>query len=365
MLQHRLCASRAFAPLRVGVQSPNAGQGSISIPLPEGYSSFTIVYGQACYAADARVVVQLNGVEHSYLDSTCAAGTGAGCYTYPPPDSCIDAYTGSYAAGDTLELRETGTSIGYIISVALDAVPLPPPSSPSPPSLAPFVIDNLDIINTQNVTLGAELPVVPDGSVLTEVTGTVNITENQQLESLGTALGDIEDIGLSLEITDNPALETIDTFNVLASVGNSINIVVNAALTSISGFGSLETVGSFVQIVQNTNLLTITGFPELVGITGANGLEIFSNAALTSVSGFGSLETSGDVTIGNNPLLTSIVGLGNLTTVNGNLDIQANAVLPNLDELTSLTAVGGDCIVSPPNLLTNAPQNVRTACGLP
>ena len=36
---------------------------------------------------------------------TVAAGTGAGCYTYPPPDACIRTYTGYYGAGDTLELR--------------------------------------------------------------------------------------------------------------------------------------------------------------------------------------------------------------------------------------------------------------------
>ena len=44
---------------------------------------------------------------------------GAGCYTYPPPDACIRTYTGYYGAGDTLELRETGTSIGWLKRVSL------------------------------------------------------------------------------------------------------------------------------------------------------------------------------------------------------------------------------------------------------
>ena len=64
------------------------------------------------------------------------------------------------------------------------------------------------------------------------------------------------------------------------------------------------------------------------------------------------------------PLLTSIAGLGSLTTVNGNLQLEDLDNLPNLNELTSLETVTGDCTINPPSLLDSAPQNVREACGV-
>ena len=155
---------------------------------------------------------------------------------------------------------------------------------------------------------------MPDGSVLTNVTGFVDIDDNQLLESLGTVFDGIEEIGNSLTIGFNPALETIDTFNVLASVSSTFQIVLNGALTSITGFQSLETVGG--------------------------------------------------VTIFNNRLLTSIAGLGNLRTVGGDLILSGLDNLPNLNELTSLETVTGDCTINPPSLLDSAPQNVREACGV-
>ena len=156
---------------------------------------------------------------------------------------------------------------------------------------------------------------VPDGSVLTAVVGDVDISDNLLLESLGTDLDGLATIGNSVLLDNNPALETIDTFNELAS---------------------LPRTGAF--------------------------LLIRSNNALTSITGFQSLETvDDDVTISNNPLLTSIAGLGNLTTVNGDLDLFSTG-LSSLAELTSLTTVTGTCSIEL-SLLATAPQNVQDACG--
>ena len=100
----------------------NNSEGFISIPLPEGYSTYTIEYGLSCFRDDTGVAVKLNGVELDSINSTCAADRPANapdCFEYPPPANCQTTYTGSYSPGDVLELCETGTSVAVIDSVKL------------------------------------------------------------------------------------------------------------------------------------------------------------------------------------------------------------------------------------------------------
>ena len=85
----------------------NNSEGFISIPLPEGYSTYTIEYGLSCFRDDTGVAVKLNGVELDSINSTCAADRPANapdCFEYPPPANCQTTYTGSYSPGDVLEL---------------------------------------------------------------------------------------------------------------------------------------------------------------------------------------------------------------------------------------------------------------------
>eukprot|EP00964_Phaeocystis_antarctica_P121327 scaffold84995_cov60-Phaeocystis_antarctica.AAC.1 len=91
---------------------------SISIPLPTGYSDFTIEYGQSCYSyAGASVNIQLNGVVVSSVDNTCAAGTS--CYVYPPVESCLRTFSMKYSPGDVLTISEVGVSIAYIKTIKM------------------------------------------------------------------------------------------------------------------------------------------------------------------------------------------------------------------------------------------------------
>ena len=193
------------------------------------------------------------------------------------------------------------------------------------------------IDNTQNVTL--ELPLVPDGFVLTEVTGTVRIQNNPSLTDFGNAFQSLEAIGGALQVLDNPLLGSIDTFDALASLDGPVGFVVqrNGALTSIAGFNLLESVAGF--------------------------FDVQDNGLLTELGGFASLTTiSGDITVqGAN--LTSIEGLGSLTDALSELDILEPNGLSDLDQLTSLANVVGDCSIQPASLLAGAPANVQSACG--
>ena len=104
------------------------GDGRISIPLPTGFSMFTITYGQSCYALGSGVQLKLNGAVVDWITSYCAWNTPNkdACYVYPPDQSIVDIYPSrclrtvsfSYTPGDVLELKELA-SIVYIRSISL------------------------------------------------------------------------------------------------------------------------------------------------------------------------------------------------------------------------------------------------------
>ena len=97
------------------------GTGSISIPLPTGFSDVTIEYGQSCSEVNAPshdVNVQLNGVVVSSIDRTCAASR---CYVYPPVESCLKTFSMKYSPGDVLSIQESGVSIAYIKTIKVGA----------------------------------------------------------------------------------------------------------------------------------------------------------------------------------------------------------------------------------------------------
>ena len=118
---------------------PSAAE--ISIPLPSGFSSFTIEYGQSCPVADTRVEVKLDGKVVDLIDASCAGVSYAypdGCYVYPPIDSCIKSFSMMYDPGATLSITEFG--IGYIKTINLSSV-TPPPSPPPPTYYATVSMD--------------------------------------------------------------------------------------------------------------------------------------------------------------------------------------------------------------------------------
>ena len=124
------------------LDSPSAAE--ISIPLPSGFSSFTIEYGQSCPVADGkdhRVEIKLDGKVVDLIDESCAGVSYAypdGCYVYPPIDSCLKFFSMMYDPGATLTITEFG--IGYIKTISLSSV-IPPPSPPPPTYFATVSMD--------------------------------------------------------------------------------------------------------------------------------------------------------------------------------------------------------------------------------
>lgn len=89
----------------------------------------------------------------------------------------------------------------------------------------------------------------------------------------------------------------------ITSVGGAIIIAENHALTSLNGLGGLQTAG-MLEISYNGTLNNLIGLGSLSAISGS--VNIIGNESLTTLNGIPvGLTISGDLTIRNNPILST------------------------------------------------------------
>jgi hypothetical protein len=203
------------------------------------------------------------------------------------------------------------------------------------------------VVVTSGQVLNGNITMTTQGDVdafnWTQVNGTITIS--------GAGITNLN--GLSeltkcqnLIIQNNSSLTSVIGLANLGEVEHSLTIRQNSALTNITGFSSLTTVGTInvdaLNIDDNDNLLNVDG---LFSLTFATKLTIKGNAKLTNLNGLSALtEVEHFLTIADNPLLTSIAGLSHLVSISstgGNLTIDNNDALTNVDGLSGLTYAAG------------------------
>ena len=159
---------------------------------------------------------------------------------------------------------------------------------------------------------------------LTRVGKNIIIEDNDRLTSvsgfdkLATIIGNLN-IGRpgssGFPAAGNPLLTSLPTFPKLTRIDGSLNVIENDALETLSGFAALDRIGGNLFIVDNAVLATVSGFDVLATITGD--LDI----------GFPGSE--GVVAVGN-PLLTSLPTFPKLTRIDGSLNVVDNDALDDL-----------------------------------
>ncbi len=105
---------------------------------------------------------------------------------------------------------------------------------------------------------------------------------------------------------------------------------------------------------------------KLAGYTKINGDLYIKYHVFISLLGLKSLKhVEGDLIIDLNPALLNLDGLQNLETVDGDLRIRLNPALLNIDGLNNLTDVGGNLNVNlnPALLFTNGLDNLKNIGG--
>jgi hypothetical protein len=227
------------------------------------------------------------------------------------------------------------------------------------------------------------------GAVLDElftcdwIDGNLTVTECP-LNDLN-ALSGLEGLTGDLDISNNDNLSDISGLQALTEVGGSVRIAYNTSLGSTSGLKNVSTIGTFLTI-QNNPALVELGLTGLQSINGA--LTIVDNDMLcdtlineflaggvtylshtinnnnSECSTLGGGVCPGDYTINGFDPLSDLVSLGLCTTITGKLEIkdtnltgltglewlqeiegdlhiEANPLLQDLNGLVSLTHVGG------------------------
>jgi hypothetical protein len=212
------------------------------------------------------------------------------------------------------------------------------------PSL-PFMVD-VSSGNSVNCVMACPGATVTDQTGLNglalcrEITGDLVINGSNDIVTLG-ILANLESLTGDLVITNNTALQNINGLDNLASVGGNLQVTNNPALDNLNALASVPT--SFPVTTQLTLISNgLTDILGLVGISAAQNIQIRDNA-LTTLVGLNDLGTvSGNLDIADSTTLADLNALSNLTTVGGNVRFAAHTGLTNFTGLGGLTNIGGN-----------------------
>ena len=151
----------------------------------------------------------------------------------------------------------------------------------------------------------------------------------------------------------NRKLRTVSGFSALRSVGGNFNINNNNTLTSMGDYPALTTIEGTFFILSNDVLTDAGDYPALIAIGGnfEIGGRSSENDVLATLGDFSTLTSiGGDVTIQNNPMLSSCCSLpsralnhvanegGNITIGNNKANGGCSNTYPPADSAVCVTA---------------------------
>ena len=196
-------------------------------------------------------------------------------------------------------------------------------------------------------------------STVTSMKGGISIFDCPDLVSIEglsnvSNLGPVGNVFLSglPNLESLAGLEGLDTINgSLIIGGGSYGGIIQ--LENLAGLNNLKAVGGYVEVSNCSALTSLWGLHQLSSIGGR--FNIFNNNLLPNLSGLESLTSVGlnpagtgdDLNIGNlgfggNDSLQNLIGLNNLQTIGGDLNINLNWNLQTLFGLQNLSSIGGN-----------------------
>jgi hypothetical protein len=194
----------------------------------------------------------------------------------------------------------------------------------------------------------------------TEIMGDVLIEGNDIQNLQGISI--ITAINGSLIIRNCPALTSTAGLLSLTTIGGSFQFINNDAKVNLFGFGGLTNIGADLIIQDNNMLTTLKGgtvfaftFPGLQNVTNISGdIFIDSNAALTDLDGLADvISIDGDIHISNNTVLANIEGLSGISENVHAVKIVQNNALSTLMGLQNINAITGQLRIENNPLLTD------------
>nr|NQU90819.1 T9SS type A sorting domain-containing protein [Bacteroidota bacterium] len=162
--------------------------------------------------------------------------------------------------------------------------------------------------------------------------------------------GDVSISGFSFFYSN---ITNLDGLDVITSIGGTLSIWKNGLLTDLGGLENLTTIGNNLNIGKeqpggvggNLVFATLNGLENLSHIGGW--LIIYNNPALTNISSLNNLTFLGGDMVVAETALTSLSGLENLNVIYGGLTIgDSQGNLTSLAGLDNITSIEGDLLIS-------------------
>ena len=241
----------------------------------------------------------------------------AGC----PSDDTGQEGTETTTSDDTTSTSSTGSSTAMVDSSSSESSggdTLPPSGCqverpvPDPPAIAADCSGATETYEGSIIIEEGGQDTIDLLEGVREVTGAIRINR-MPFENLD-FMACVTTVGRDVTIFGNEQLTNVDGLYNLTSVEDFV-FSQNNAIEDFDGLPLLEQIDGSVVIRENASLRTVTGFHSFVGLNGM-GVD----------PGTGEV-TGGNLTIQENPLLENIDGFGQIRVVNGRVQITNNPEL--------------------------------------
>ena len=162
---------------------------------------------------------------------------------------------------------------------------------------------------------------------LTEINGNFTILNSTNLPSLN-GLHNINTVTGVFLIRGNDLLQTLNGLNALDSVHRHLIIQENSGLINLNGLNNLTYVSKKLEIKTNGALISLSGLDNLSEVS-SDKLTISNNPSLTTINSLNQLTHCYNIKIEDNPVLNALNAFSSLTTSN-------NISIKNCEALQSL-----------------------------
>lgn len=159
--------------------------------------------------------------------------------------------------------------------------------------------------------------------------GVSNITDLTPLEGL-------LNVEESLQIINNPQLQSLKGLHNVINVGTMLYVADNNMLTGLEGLEGIKTIGTTLSIARNNNLKSLAALKN-VKMDADAGIAVISNPKL-EVLGLENVTQLYEMYIYYNESLKNLNGLSRLTSV-GYFEVEQNNVLESLSGVGALESV--------------------------
>ena len=198
--------------------------------------------------------------------------------------------------------------------------------------------------NSEGIAYGNELSFTTEEITEKVYEGDLTLRTNAEIEDFNIQGYTLINGSLTIHGITSDEFASLEGLQNLTAVSGGLNIWSNNGLQTLTGLDSLRMIGGHLNINTNDNLTSLDGLDALEQL---GSIVIQYSPALANIESLAQItELESQLNINNCPSLTSLMGLHNITAIQGAVFIQYNDLLEDLNGLINLIEVGGSLNVT-------------------